>query len=153
GGRDLEAELLQPLAALRERLLPERGALPEKDVEGDEPGRRLRRQLPNAALGRMQPHLQEGEPEPAPLLADDLAVARGVRRKRLAELAQLREVAEQRPAVTAPQRELVAVVLEHAAEAVPLRLVLPAVAERQLVHELGFHGWEGDVRPGHRSNP
>ena len=63
-----------------------------------------------------------------PVAADhDLAVERGVGRQQIAERAQLGEVAQQRPAVAAPERELAAVVLEHAAEAVPLRLVLPTV--------------------------
>src|SRR6185369_11916290 len=61
----------------------------------------------------------------------------------------LGEVAEQRPFLAGPERELAAVVLEHAAEAVPLRLVLPAVAGRQLGDELGLHGREGDVWAGH----
>ena len=65
--------------------------------------------------------------------------------------AQLGEVAQQRPLVAAPERELAAVVLEHAAEAVPLRLVLPAVAVGQLADELGLHRREGDVWPGHRA--
>src|SRR5207247_4988852 len=40
------------------------------------------------------------------------------------------------------------VVLEHAAEAVPLRLVLP-VANRELLDELRFHRREGNVATGH----
>ena len=70
-------------------------------------------------------------------------------RQRNAELAQLGEVAQQRAAVAAPERELTAIVLEHAAKAVPLGLVLPAVAARKLLHELCLHGREGDVWPGH----
>ena len=52
-----------------------------------------------------------------------------------------------------PERELAAVVLEHAAEAVPLRLVLPAVAGRELADELRLHRRERDVRPGHSRKP
>ena len=40
------------------------------------------------------------------------------------------------------------VVLEQAAEAVPLRLVAPAALGRKLRHELGLHRREGDVRTG-----
>ena len=61
-----------------------------------------------------------------------------------AERTQLGEVAQQWPAVPAPERELAAGVLEHAAEAVPLRLVLPAVGLRQLGHELCLHRRERD---------
>ena len=42
--------------------------------------------------------------------------------------AQLREVAQERTAVARPEPQLAAGVLEHAAEAVPLRLVRPALA-------------------------
>ena len=64
----------------------------------------------------------------APSIVDhDLAVDRGAGRQQLAERPQLREVAQQRPAVPRPEPQLAAGVLEHAAESVPLRLVGPAV--------------------------
>ena len=63
-----------------------------------------------------------------------------------AEGLELREVAQERPAVARPQPQLAADVLEHAAESVPLRLVGPAVAERQLADELGLHRRERDER-------
>src|ERR687887_1760028 len=69
----------------------------------------------------------------------DLAVDGGVGREEVAERSQLGEVAEQRPAVPRPERELVAVVLQDAAEAVPLRLELPVAALRQLGDELRLH--------------
>jgi hypothetical protein len=69
----------------------------------------------------------------------DLAVERRRRRQQLAERPQLGEVAEQRPLVARPQRQLSTDVLEHPAEPVPLRLVLPAVRLRQLADELRFH--------------
>src|SRR5581483_4412729 len=123
GGRDLELQLLEQLAALRERLLPDRLALPEEHVEGDEARRRFGRELVDAARRGMQSHLQQVELEPALVLDHDLAVERRVRRKPLADLPELREVAEQRPSVSAPERELAAVVLQHAAKPVPFRLV------------------------------
>ena len=92
----------------------------------------------------MQPHLHRVEVERAVADDHDLAVERRARRQQLAERPQLGEVAEQRPLVPRPERELAAGVLEHAAEAVPLRLVLPAVALRQLAHELGLHRRERD---------
>ena len=73
--------------------------------------------------------------------------------KQVAEGTQLGEVAEQRPAVTRPERELVAVVLQHAPEAVPFRLELPAVRVWKLLHELRFHGRKGHVWSGHRAEP
>ena len=102
-----------------------------------------------AALGRVEPHLHRVEVETAVALDHDLAVERGVGREEVAERAQLGEVAEQRPLVPAPERELAAVVLEHAAEAVPLRLVLPAVALGQLADELCLHRRERHVLSRH----
>ncbi len=58
--------------------------------------------------------------------------------------AELRKVAEEGPRVSRPEPELAAHVLEDAPEAVPLRLVLPVLARRELADELGFHGREGD---------
>ena len=123
-------------------------ALPEQDVEGDELRRDLRRQPADAALGRVEAHLHRVEVEATAALDHDLAVERGVGREQVAERAELGEVPQQRPLVPAPQCELAAVVLEHAAEAVPLRLVLP-VAVRELAHELGLHRRKRHVLPGH----
>ena len=97
----------------------------------------------------MEPHLHRVEVDRA--LADDhdLAVERRARRQQLAERPQLGEVAQQRPLVARPERELLADVLEHAAEAVPLRLVLPPFALGQLAHELGLHRRKRDRRRGH----
>ena len=50
--------------------------------------------------------------------------------KQLLERAQLGEVAQQRPRVARPEAKLAGSVLEQAAEAVPLRLVLPFAARR-----------------------
>jgi len=127
---DRERQLLERRPPLLQRLLVQRLALPEQDVERDELRRDLGGELAHAALGRMEPHLHRVEVEAAAPLDHDLAVDRRVGREPLAERAQLREVAEQRSPVPAPERQLAAVVLEHAAEAVPLRLVLPAVAGR-----------------------
>src|SRR5262249_15234194 len=137
-------------AAPRQGLLPDGLALPEQDVESDEAGRRFGGQLVDATRRRMQAHLEQVELEPSLVLDDDLAVECGVGRKPLPDFTQLGEVAKQRPTVPAPERELLAVVLEHSAKPVPLGLVLPAVAERQLVDELRLHGWEGHVGAGHR---
>jgi hypothetical protein len=89
-----------------------------------------------------------GISEAAAALDHDLAVERRVGREEIAERPELREVAQQRPAVAAPEGELAAVVLQNPAEAVPLRLVLP-VAVGQLADQLGLHRGEGDVLSGH----
>ena len=65
-------------------------------------------------------------------------------REELPERLELREVAEQRARVARPEAKLTRAVLEEAAEAVPLRLVLPAVAVGELAHELGLHRRERD---------
>ena len=146
--REAVADALQLGAPLLDRLLVHRLALPEEQVEGDERRRDLGRELAHAALRRVQARLHRVEVELPAARDHDLAVERGVGRQQLAERAQLREVAEQRAPVARPERELAAVVLEHAAKAVPLRLVAPARLCRQLRDELGLHRRERNVRAG-----
>ena len=126
----------------------DRLALPQQDVERDEGRGRLGRELADPRLRGMEAVLHRVEVEVALALDDDLAVERGVRREQLAEWPQLGEVAQQRTSVAAPQRELAVVVLEHAAEAVPLRLVLPLRAGRYLLDQLRLLRREGNVRSG-----
>src|SRR2546427_10538186 len=97
----------------------------------------------------MQAHLHRVEVELALTLDHDLAVERGVRWQEVSERTQLREIAEERSSVAAPERQLTAVVLEDSAESVPLRLVLPALARRQRLDEERLHrrGGEGGARP------
>src|SRR2546423_12936689 len=99
----------------------------------------------------MQAHLHRVELEPAVELDDDLAIERRVRRHEIAQLSKLREIAKQWPLVAAPERELAAVVLEHSAKAVPLRLVLPPLAHGKCLHELLLHWWAPGVGGRHRS--
>ena len=82
---------------------------------------------------------------------DDLAVERRLRRELLAQRRQLGEVAQERPRVAAPKGDVAAQVLEHAAEAVPLRLVLPAVPIGKSPNEFRLHGRIGQSarRLGH----
>src|SRR2546430_1685003 len=102
----------------------------------------------------MQAHLHRVEVELALTLDHDLAVERGVGWQEVSERTQLREIAEQRSSVAAPERQLTAVVLEHSAESVPLRLVLPALAHRQRLDEERLHRRKRDVRPrDHRARP
>src|SRR5258708_28082058 len=95
----------------------------------------------------MQAHLHRAEIDGAVADDDDLAVERRAWRQQLAERPQLREVAQKRPSVPRPERELLADVLEDAAKAVPLRLVLPALALPQLAHELRLHRRARRQRP------
>src|SRR5207302_564622 len=139
--------------ALLERLLVDRLAFPEQEVEHDEVRRDLRGELAHARLRRMQPHLHRVEVEYAVAGDHDLAVQGRVRRQELTQGSQLREIAQQRPAVSRPEGELAAVVLEDAPETVPFRLELPAVRVRKLFHELSLHGRERDVWSGHRAEP
>ena len=107
--------------------------------------------LLDPALGWVEAHLELVELEPAVARDDDLAVQRRLRRQELADLLELGEVAQQRPPVPAPQAQAAAEVLEHAAEAVPLRLVLP-VAGWQLSDELRFHRRERECFGRHGRN-
>ena len=129
--------------------LVQRLALPEQDVEGDELGRDLGGQPVDAALRRVESHLHGVEVEDSVPGDHDFAVERRVGRKQFAERAQLGEVAQQRPLLARPESELAAVILEDPAEAVPLGLVLPAVALGELGDGLGLHRRERDVRARH----
>ncbi len=151
--REALRESFELLAALGERALVDRLAVPEKDVEHDVACWGLRRKLSDARLGRVQTILHRVELELAVELDDDLAIERRVRRHEIAELAKLGEVAQQRPLVPTPERELAAVVLQHSAEAVPLRLVLPALSFGKLLDEQRFHRREGNVRTRHQVSP
>src|SRR5882762_5618060 len=102
----------------------------------------------------MQAHLHRVEVELAITLDHDLAVECGVGWQDVSERTQLREIAEERSSVAAPERQLTPVVLEDSAESVPLRLVLPALARRQRLDEERLHWREGNVRPRHqRASP
>ena len=94
----------------------------------------------------MEPRLHRVEVEDAVADDHDLAVEARPRRQRLTDLAELREVPEQRPRIPRPEPHLAGRVLEQAAEAVPLRLVLPALTVGQLADELGLHRRERDRR-------
>ena len=83
--RDRERQLLERCSPLLERLLVDRLALPEQDVEGDELRRDLGGEPADAALGRVEPHLHRVEVEPSAALDHDLAVDRRVGRELVAE--------------------------------------------------------------------
>src|SRR5512140_430904 len=69
-----------------------------------------------------------------------------MRRHPVPERTQLREIPQQRSSVPAPEAELAAVVLEHAAEPVPLRLVPPGRALGDLLDEQRLLWRERNVR-------
>jgi hypothetical protein len=148
GDPDLVRKLLQNGPSFLERALVYGLARPEEAVEGDVARGHLGRQAADPALGRVQAQLQGVEVEPPLALEDDLAVERRARRKERADLLQLGEVAKERSSVPAPDREPSAQILDHSAEAVPLRLVLP-VALGQLRDELSLHRREGKIGTGH----
>src|SRR5438876_6047609 len=139
---ELLADALELGTPLLERQLVDRLALPAQDVERDELGRDLGRELADPALSGMQTELHRIEVEDAVALDHYLAVQRRIGGQQLADLAELREVAKKRPRVPAPDGELALQVLHHPAKPVPLRLVLP-VAFRELRDELGLHRREG----------
>ncbi len=146
-GRERERgrALLELDATLGERTIVDRLAVPEEDVEGDERRGRRRGELADPRLSGVEPQLHRVEVERTVALDHDLAVERRMRGKPFADGPQLREVAQERAAVPAPEGERAAVVLEDAAEAVPLGLVPPAVAGREVVDELRLHRRERDI--------
>src|SRR2546427_3449041 len=102
----------------------------------------------------MQAHLHRVEVEPSFTLDNDLAIEGGVGGQKVSKRTQLREIAEERSSVAAPERQLTAVVLEDSAESVPLRLVLPALARRQRLDEERLHRRGGEGRaPHHGARP
>ena len=114
----------------------------------------------------MQAHLHGVEVEDAVALDDDLAVERRASAAGASRAVRSSgKVAQQRTCVPRPETELARAVLEEPSEAVPLRLVLPLVAFRQIADELRLHRRErdraceigrpldrlarADARPGH----
>jgi hypothetical protein len=124
-------------AALLERQVEEHLVVAGEDVEGDEPRGRLLGEHVDARLGRVDALAERVEELHAVLAEDDDLAVEHVAPGREA---QLGEVPRQRLAVARLQVGLVAVDERHAAEAVPLRLVRPALALGQLrarARELG----------------
>ena len=126
-------------AAFFERKFMDCLAIPKQEVESDEVRGNLLRELAHPAFGGMEAHLQRVEVERSVPRDHDLAVDGRVRLQLLPERLQLREIAEEGTAITAPEMQLAGHVLEDPAETIPLRLVLPAVRLGQLIHELGLH--------------
>ena len=83
---------LELRAALGQRPLVHGLAAPEEDVERDVGGRRLRGELADPRLRRVQAHLHRVEVETPAELDDDLSVERRVRWEHGAQRPQLGEV-------------------------------------------------------------
>ena len=129
------AELFdQQLVALGQRTIEQRIVVECQQVEGDERRRRLGGESADAGFGGMDALQQRVEVEPAIIGGrhDDLAVDdASLRQRRKQRFEQLGEVAGERALVAAGELDLVAVAEDDAAEAVPLRLVQPAIAGRE----------------------
>ena len=139
-------ERLQRLAAGAERLAQQDFVVRRHQaVEEDQDRRGLDRELADAALGRMQAHLQGVEGQRVAVRDRELAVDHeAVGRKRAQYRRDLGEVARQRLAGFRPEIDLVAGPEGEAAEAVPFRLELPAGLARQIVDELRLHRRRAD---------
>ena len=115
-----------------------------EEIEDDERRGTLLRELRDTAFRGMDAEEQLVERERTVVRDDDFSVQHEVRclhgEKRLD---QLGEVARERLSCLGHQVDLVAIAEGEAAEAVPLRLVLPFAAGGKLVDELRLHGRVG----------
>ncbi len=112
----------------------------DEQIEHDVERRRLRRELPDAALGRMDALEQRVERDRGAGRHDELAVEHEATRVEGPEvLDHLGEVALQRLARLRLQLDVVAVAEGETAEAVPLGLVLPLAGDRQRGHGARLH--------------
>ena len=138
---------LEARPALGERALAEVVVAIGEAVEGDERGRRFRGEHPDARLGRMDADEQRVEVEAALGTGDDdLAVERRTARRAAQgqeRRVELGEVAVQRLEVARLEVDRRPVAEDEGAEAVPLRLVRPAVAGRDLGVGLASIGSSG----------
>jgi hypothetical protein len=133
--------LLEPPAPLRERQRGEvtTGVVHER-IEDEIGHRRLARELPHAALGRMDA-LQEGvEVEPPVAGDDDLPVEDDARERQRAQRGdELGKVARERLSALRLEHDALALTKGEAAEPIPLRLERPLLAGRQRVHRERLH--------------
>lgn len=147
----LRGKALEPAAALRERK-PDEG-LPfsvDEQVEHEEERGQLLRELPDTALGGMDPLEEVVEGESIPDGHDELAVEHEMLRGQLTHgLHDLREIPGQRLPRLGLQLDSVAVPKAETAEPVPLRLVLPVLPFGNFADEQGQHRRKGG-RDGER---
>ena len=150
GGREVDGlldQLPEPVAALGLRQLEQHLVVEREQVEGDEARRRLLGEHADARLGGVDPLAERVEVLAALVVEQhDLAV------EHVAALGerQLGEVARHRLAAARLQVDLAAVDEGERAEAVPLGLVDPAVAERERLGGAGELREDGRLeRQGH----
>jgi len=92
----------------------------------------------------MQPHLQAAEVEPVFRRHDDLAVHHGAARQLLEEDGvQLGEVAIEGPQLAALDVDIVRAPEDDCAKPVPLGLKQKVAVLRDLIGDLGEHGFDG----------
>src|SRR5690606_24238244 len=105
-----------------------------EDVEGHEHGRRFTRQLAHPALGRMQAKLQSVERDRAGRDDQQLAVEDELAGFQPGEHGfDFREVSTQWLARFRPELDIIAGADGNAAKAIPLGLILPALAVWQFL--------------------
>ncbi len=129
-----------------------------QQVPRDVRRRHFRRQHAHSRLGGVDAQQQLLEVESSVVRDHDLAVEHAaIRELRLERLGQLGEVAVERLEVAALRVDLVAVAEDQGPEAVPLRLVQPALALGQGVARLREHRlerrFEGESHARHDSAP
>ena len=138
-------DLREPLAALVVGKLEQGLVVLGEQVERDELRGRLLGELLDPRGGRMDALREQVELLDAVDRHDHLAVQHEpLAGERQHELDDVREIAVHRPAVAALEMYLVAVAEDDRPEAVPLRLIAPAVALGQLARGLGelrLDGW------------
>ena len=144
GGGGAGLGVLERRPALDVRAGHEVVAVEGEQVEGDEAGRRLGRQLGDPRGGGVDPLLEGVEVEAGrggdhDLAVDDAAVGQLAEQR----LGQLGEVAREGTLVAAPQLDVGAGAEHDAPEPVPLGLELPAAALGHAVGGLGQHGRDG----------
>ncbi len=136
-----------------EKLVAQVAAFGSEAIEGDQLRRGLTRQFCDTARRRVQPCLQRVERQRAVLLNDEFAVDNEVVRGYRADLlGDLGEEARQRLARFRHQLDCTARLVSEAAEAVPLRLELPAAAFRQGIGSARLHR-RGPGRQRERAHP
>ena len=149
---DAGEQLLQLNAAFALRHAAQIPSVGREQVERDERGGRLLRQLRDARRGRMQPQLKRVEIETAGRGDHDLAVDHAaVRQAGEERRVQLGKVPVERPQVAALDEHVPAAAEHDRAKPVPFRLVQKAVAGRKLCRQLGEHRLDrrNDSKLGH----
>src|SRR5438552_5658315 len=139
--RHVREELLEPSPPLREGQRGEiaTGVVHER-IEDEIGHRRLAREFPHTALGRMDA-LQEGvEVEPPVAGDDDLPVEDDAPERQRAQRGnELGKVARESLCAIRLEHDALALTKGEAAEAIPLRLERPLLAGRQRVHRERLH--------------